>query len=69
MTDTAYFLAIFLIFLRITTFFLVANGFFPNGTPAIMKGVIGMILSYGVITSMDYDTIISGITRDRKSVV
>ena len=64
MTDTAYFLAIFLIFLRITTFFLVANGFFPNGTPAIMKGVIGMILSFGVITSMDYDTIISGITSN-----
>ena len=33
MINTAYFLALFLIFLRITSFFIITNVFFPKGTP------------------------------------
>lgn len=57
MIDTAYFLAVALIFLRITTFFAVVKVFYPSGTPVILKAALGILISYGVITGMDYSNI------------
>lgn len=56
--DTAYFLAILFVFMRITAFFLVTKVFFPNGTPVIMKGVLGLIISYCIVSSIDYSGIV-----------
>ena len=56
MIDIAYFLALFLIFLRITSYFIAVDMFFPTGTPQVFKGVFSLILSLGIITGMDYAT-------------
>ncbi|MDS0524095.1 fused FliR family export protein/FlhB family type III secretion system protein [Clostridium sp. SHJSY1] len=58
MIDTAYFLAIFLIFLRLTTFFFVVKVFYPKGTPNILKGAIGIILSLAVAARVDYKVVL-----------
>lgn len=58
MIDTAYFLALTLIFLRLTAFFIVAKAFFPTGTPPILKGVIGIILSFATISGLDYKVVL-----------
>ena len=55
--DTAYFLAILFVFIRITAFFLVTKAFFPNGTPVIMKGILGLIISYCIVSSIDYSNL------------
>lgn len=57
MIDTAYFLALFLIFLRITSYFVAVQMFFPAGTPQILQGVFSLILSFGIISGIDYSTI------------
>ena len=54
MIDTAYFLAIFFVFIRLTSFFLVSRILFPEGTPPILKGVLGIILSFSIVTGIDY---------------
>ncbi|MBD7909831.1 MULTISPECIES: fused FliR family export protein/FlhB family type III secretion system protein [Clostridium] len=53
MIDTAYFLAIFLILVRITTFFFVVKIFYPRGTPVILKAALGIILSLAVASRID----------------
>ncbi|MGG7176566.1 fused FliR family export protein/FlhB family type III secretion system protein [Clostridium paraputrificum] len=58
MIDTAYFLALTFIFIRLTAFFLVAKVFFPSGTPPILKGVLGLILSFAIISGIDYNSIL-----------
>jgi len=55
--DTAYFLALFLIFLRITSYFIAVEIFFPAGTPQVFQGVFSLILSFGIISGIDYSTI------------
>jgi len=55
--DTAYFLSLFLIFLRITSYFVAVEIFFPSGTPQVFKGVFSLILSLGIISGIDYSTI------------
>lgn len=55
--NTSYFLALSLIFIRITAFLLVSNVVFPRGTPVILKGSFSLILAYGVITGIDYNSI------------
>jgi flagellar biosynthesis protein FliR/FlhB len=55
--DTAYFLALFFIFLRITSCFIAAEIFFPAGTPPVLQGVFSLILSFGIISGIDYSTI------------
>lgn len=57
MVDTAYFLALFLIFLRITSYFIAVQVFFPAGTPQIMQGVFSLILSFGIIAGIDYTSV------------
>jgi flagellar biosynthetic protein FliR/FlhB len=55
--DTAYFLALFLIFLRISSYFIAVEVFFPTGTPQILKGAFSLILSFGIIAGIDYSTV------------
>lgn len=57
MVDTAYFLALFLVFLRITTYFIAVGVFFPTGTPQIMQGVFSLILAFGIISGVDYSSV------------
>lgn len=57
MIDTAYFLALFLISLRMTAYFIASDIFFPAGTPGIFKGAFSLIFSLGIITGVDYSTI------------
>lgn len=57
MMDIAYFLALFLIFLRITSYFVAVEIFFPTGVPQIFKGVFSLILSFGIVSSVDYSTL------------
>ncbi|WP_244834847.1 fused FliR family export protein/FlhB family type III secretion system protein [Clostridium sp. BJN0001] len=53
MVDSTYFLALFLIFLRLTSYFIVVDVFFPSGTPKVLKGVLGIIIAYGIIGGVD----------------
>ncbi|EHJ01470.1 flagellar biosynthetic protein FlhB [Clostridium sp. DL-VIII] len=57
MVDTAYFLALFLVFLRITSYFITVGVFFPSGTPQIMQGTFSLILAYGIISGVDYSSV------------
>ena len=58
MVNTAYFLALILVFIRLTLFFLVAKSLFPKGTPPILKGAIGMILSFSIISGINYQVVL-----------
>ncbi|AOR22942.1 fused FliR family export protein/FlhB family type III secretion system protein [Clostridium taeniosporum] len=57
MIETAYFLGLFYIFLRLTTYFVIVNVFFPKGTPHILKGVLSLLVSIAVLAGVDYSTI------------
>ncbi|ALB44555.1 MULTISPECIES: fused FliR family export protein/FlhB family type III secretion system protein [Clostridium] len=57
MVDISYFLALFLIFLRITSYFISVQIFFPTGTPQIMQGVFSLILSFGIVAGIDHSTL------------
>ena len=57
MINTAYFLGIFLIFLRVGTFLMIGRIFFPSGTPAIVKAFFAFILSYMLIGGIDYSAV------------
>jgi flagellar biosynthetic protein FliR/FlhB len=57
--DLAYFLGIFLIFLRISSYFVATKIFFPSGTPIMFKTGFSMILSYGIISGVDHTTVLA----------
>ncbi|MBN7573033.1 MULTISPECIES: fused FliR family export protein/FlhB family type III secretion system protein [Clostridium] len=57
MVDISYFLALFLVFLRITSYFIAVQIFFPTGTPQIMQGVFSLILSFGIVAGIDHSTL------------
>ncbi|WP_459478675.1 fused FliR family export protein/FlhB family type III secretion system protein [Clostridium saccharoperbutylacetonicum] len=57
MVDIAYFLALFLLVLRLTSYFIAVQVFFPTGTPEIMKGVFSLILAFGMMSGIDYSTV------------
>ena len=57
MIDTAYFLALFFIFLRVTAFFAITNIFFPNGTPKTLKAMFSLIFSFALLGGIDYSNI------------
>lgn len=59
MIDLAYFLGIFLIFLRISSYFVATKIFFPSGTPIMFKTSFSMILSYGIISGVDHTTVLA----------
>ncbi len=53
MIDTAYFLALFFIFLRVTSFFIITNIFFPSGTPNTLKAMFSLIFSFALLGGID----------------
>ncbi|MGL4874680.1 MAG: flagellar biosynthetic protein FliR, partial [Clostridium sp.] len=57
MVDTVYFLALTLIFIRITALFLTFNILFPKGTPHILKGALSLVISLSIINGIDYRVI------------
>ncbi|MDV4149690.1 fused FliR family export protein/FlhB family type III secretion system protein [Clostridium sp. AL.422] len=57
MINTAYFLALFLIFLRVTSFFAITNVFFPSGTPKTLKAMFSLIFSFSLLGGIDYSSI------------
>ena len=59
MINTTYFIGVFLIFLRVTSFFIISNVFFPNGTPKILKAMFSLIFSFSLIGLIDYSSIYS----------
>ncbi|MBD7915313.1 fused FliR family export protein/FlhB family type III secretion system protein [Clostridium sp. Sa3CUN1] len=63
MIDTAYFLALFFIFLRVTSFFIITNIFFPSGTPNTLKAMFSLIFSFALLGGIDYSSI-EGITSN-----
>lgn len=63
MINTAYFLALFLIFLRITSFFIITNVFFPKGTPITLKAMFSLIFSFALLGGINYSSI-EGITSN-----
>lgn len=60
----AYFLALFFIFLRITSYFVAVQIFFPSGTPQIMQGVFALILSLGILSGVDYSNLMSSVNNN-----
>ena len=57
MINTAYFLALFLIFLRVTSFFIMTNVFFPKGTPNTLKAMFSLIFAFALLGGIDYTSI------------
>lgn len=57
MINTAYFLALFLIFLRVTSFFVITNVFFPKGTPKTLKAMFSLIFAFALLGGIDYESI------------
>ncbi len=57
MIETAYFLALFFIFLRLTSYFVIVNAFFQTGTPHILKGTLSLIISIAVLAGVDYSAV------------
>ncbi|MCF0148168.1 MAG: fused FliR family export protein/FlhB family type III secretion system protein [Clostridium sp.] len=68
MINTSYFLALFLIFLRITSFFVITNVFFPKGTPITLKAIFSLIFSFALLGGIDYSSI-EGITSNYYLVI
>ncbi len=65
MVDTAYFLALTFIILRLTAYFVSCNVFFPTGTPAKYKGAVSLVISMVVLSSgVDYSHLAESITNN-----
>lgn len=63
MINTAYFLALFLCFLRLVTFFYIVNIFYPKGTPKKLKACLGIIISLCVVSHID-TSVVLGISNN-----
>ncbi len=68
MINTAYFLALFLIFLRVTSFFIITNVFFPKGTPITLKAMFSLIFSFALLGGINYSSI-EGITSNYHLII
>ena len=53
MVNIAQFLALFFIFIRVTSFFAITKVFFPNGTPPTMKMFFALIFSITLVGGID----------------
>lgn len=53
MIDTALFLSLILIFIRLTSFFAITKVFFPNGTPKTLKMFFALIFSMVLVGGID----------------
>jgi flagellar biosynthetic protein FliR/FlhB len=51
--NTAYFMAVLLVFLRLLTFFIVIPIFFPKGTPNTMKVVLAAVMAFILIPGIE----------------
>lgn len=58
MIDTTYFLALFLVILRIVSFLGFSSVFFPSGTPNKLKVTFGVILSFALVGNIDYNNVL-----------
>ncbi|WP_032121958.1 fused FliR family export protein/FlhB family type III secretion system protein [Clostridium amazonitimonense] len=54
MLDLAYFTALMLVFIRLSSFFIITPVFFPNGTPNALKLFFALIVSYMLLPGIDY---------------
>lgn len=59
MVNTAQFLALFFIFVRVTSFFTITKVFFPNGTPKTLKMFFALIFSVTLLGGIDNSAIAS----------
>ncbi|MBE6051371.1 MAG: fused FliR family export protein/FlhB family type III secretion system protein [Clostridium sp.] len=59
MIDTAYYLALFLCFLRIATFFFIVSIFYPKGTPKKLKACLGIIIALSVVSHIDTSAVLN----------
>ncbi|MBE6068735.1 MAG: fused FliR family export protein/FlhB family type III secretion system protein [Clostridium lundense] len=57
MINIVYFTALILVFLRLISFFTVATGLFPKGTPPMAKIGVAIILSYIILPGVDFSKI------------
>lgn len=57
MIDTTYFLALLMILIRIISFLGFSKIFFPSGTPNKLKVILGIILAFSLVGSIDYSSI------------
>ncbi|WP_010236616.1 fused FliR family export protein/FlhB family type III secretion system protein [Clostridium arbusti] len=57
MIDLSYFSAFFLVFLRIITFFVALQVLFPNGLPNTIKISFCAIISFFIVSSIDYSSV------------
>jgi len=57
MVNTAQFLALFFIFVRVTSFFTITKVFFPNGTPKTLKMFFALIFSVTLLGGIDNSAI------------
>lgn len=57
MIDVNYFSAFFLVFLRILTFFVALQVLFPNGLPNTIKVSFCAVVSFFIVTSIDYKSV------------
>lgn len=57
MINIAYFTALILVFLRLISFFTIATGLFPKGTPPMAKIGVAIILSYIILPGVDFSQI------------
>lgn len=57
MIDITYFLTLGLLTLRITSYFSAMGIFFPSGTPARFKGILGIVIALGLMSGVNTDSI------------
>ncbi|MDD3223481.1 MAG: fused FliR family export protein/FlhB family type III secretion system protein [Clostridium sp.] len=57
MINITYFSALFLIFLRVLTFFIALEVLFPNGFPNMAKIGLSMLIAYFVISGINYSSL------------
>lgn len=53
MVNLDYFITLILIFVRLSSFFIICNAFYPKGTPGAIKVFFGLIFSFILIPGID----------------
>lgn len=63
MINVAYVSALFLIFLRVVSFFVALQVLFPNGLPNTVKILISLIISYFIVSTINYSNVTGDINN------
>lgn len=58
MIDTAYFMGLIFISLRLIAFFIVTPAFFPPGIPKKFKVIFSLMMSFMLISAVDYSNVV-----------